>query len=38
MTKENESFAGEVAKANEKLGAGFLENLTAGWGPNQPLR
>jgi len=32
MTKENESFAGEVAQANEKLGAGFLENLTAAMG------
>ena len=32
LTKENESFAGEVAQANEKLGAGFLENLTAAMG------
>jgi hypothetical protein len=32
MTKENESFAGELAQANEQLGAGFLENLTAAMG------
>ncbi len=32
MNKENEAFAGDLAKANEKLGAGFLENLTAAVG------
>jgi hypothetical protein len=32
MTKENETFAGDLAQANEKLGAGFLENLTAAMG------
>jgi hypothetical protein len=32
MTKENETFAGDLAKANEELGAGFLENLTAAMG------
>jgi hypothetical protein len=32
MNKENETFAGDLAKANEKLGAGFLENLTAAVG------
>ena len=31
-TKENETFATDLAKANEKLGAGFLENLTAAMG------
>jgi hypothetical protein len=32
MTKENESFDADLAKANEKLGAGFIENLTAAMG------
>jgi hypothetical protein len=32
MTKENESFDADLAKANEKLGAGFIENLTAALG------
>jgi hypothetical protein len=32
MTKEHESFDADLAKANEKLGAGFVENLTAAMG------
>ena len=32
MTKENESFDADLAQANEKLGAGFIENLTAAMG------
>ena len=32
MTKENESFTGNLAEANGKLGEGFLENLTAAMG------
>ena len=32
MTKENESFDADLAAANEKLGAGFIENLTAAMG------
>ena len=32
MTKENESFDADLAQANEKLGAGFMENLTAAMG------
>ena len=32
MTKEHESFDADLARANEKLGAGFLENLTAAMG------
>ena len=32
MTKENESFAANLAEANGKLGEGFLENLTAAMG------
>jgi ferric-dicitrate binding protein FerR (iron transport regulator) len=32
MTKEDESFASTLAEANDKLGAGFLENLTAAMG------
>ena len=32
MTKEDESFASTLAEANDKLGAGFLENLTAAVG------
>jgi hypothetical protein len=32
MTKEGESFDAHLAKANEKLGAGFIENLTAAMG------
>jgi hypothetical protein len=32
MAKENESFDADMSKANEKLGAGFLENLTAALG------
>jgi hypothetical protein len=32
MTKQNPSFSGQLALANEKLGAGFIENLTAAMG------
>ncbi len=32
MTKLGSSFEGDLAQANEKLGAGFLENLTAAMG------
>jgi hypothetical protein len=32
MTKEDESFAANLAEANGKLGEGFLENLTAAMG------
>ena len=32
MTKENETLTGGLAEANDKLGAGFLENLTAAVG------
>jgi hypothetical protein len=32
MTKQHESFDADLAKANEKLGAGFIENLTAAMG------
>ncbi len=32
MTKLEPSFEGDLAQANEKLGAGFLENLTAAMG------
>jgi len=32
MTKENESFAGELARADDTLGADFLDNLTAAMG------
>jgi len=32
LKKGNESFDADMAKANEKLGAGFLENLTAAMG------
>jgi FecR protein/Putative zinc-finger len=32
MMKENESFDADLAQLNEKLGAGFLENLTAALG------
>ncbi len=32
MTKENASFDSQLALANEKLGAGFLENLTKAMG------
>jgi hypothetical protein len=32
MTKEDESFDAGLAQANEKLGAGFIENLTAAMG------
>jgi hypothetical protein len=32
MTKEGESFDADLAQANEKLGAGFIENLTAAMG------
>jgi len=32
MTKENETFEGHMAQANEKLGAGFFENLTKAMG------
>ena len=32
VSKENSEFGGDVAKADEKLGAGFLENLTAAMG------
>jgi hypothetical protein len=32
MTKQNTSFEGDFAQANEKLGAGFLDNLTAAMG------
>ena len=32
MTKENETFAGDLAQANEKLGAGFVDNLAAAMG------
>jgi hypothetical protein len=32
MTKKDESFDAGLAQANEKLGAGFLENLTAAMG------
>jgi hypothetical protein len=32
MTKEEESFQGNLAKVDEKLGAGFVANLTAAMG------
>jgi hypothetical protein len=32
MTKKDESFDADLAQANEKLGAGFLDNLTAAMG------
>jgi hypothetical protein len=32
MTKQHESFDADLAKANEKLGAGFIESLTAAMG------
>jgi len=32
MMKENESFEADLAQANEKLGAGFLDDLTAAMG------
>jgi len=32
MMKENKSFDAELARLNEKLGAGYLENLTAALG------
>ena len=32
MTKNDESFDADLAQANEKLGAGFLDNLTAAMG------
>ncbi len=32
MTRENESFGPHLALANEKLGAGFIENLTKAMG------
>ena len=32
MTRLESSFEGDLAQANEKLGAGFLENLTAAMG------
>ncbi len=32
MTKENETFAADLAAANGKLGEGFLDNLTAAMG------
>ena len=32
MTKENETFAADLAAANAKLGEGFLDNLTAAMG------
>jgi hypothetical protein len=32
LTKVQSSFEGDLAQANEKLGAGFLENLTAAMG------
>jgi ferric-dicitrate binding protein FerR (iron transport regulator) len=32
MTKQNESFDADLAQLNEKLGAGYLENLTAALG------
>jgi hypothetical protein len=32
LSKKNESFDAELAKVNEKLGAGFIENLTAAMG------
>ena len=32
MTQENESFGTDMARVNEKLGAAFLENLTAALG------
>ena len=32
MTKENETFAADLAGANAKLGEGFLDNLTAAMG------
>jgi hypothetical protein len=32
MTKRNESFDADLAQLNEKLGAGYLENLTAALG------
>ena len=38
MTKENESFDADLAQANEKLGAGFIENLTDGDGDRGGLR
>ena len=32
MTRQNASFDGDLALANEKLGAGFIENLTTAMG------
>ena len=32
MTRQNESFGGNLALANEKLGAGFIQNLTKAMG------
>jgi FecR protein/Putative zinc-finger len=32
MTKQDESFAGDLAKADDTLGAGFLDSLTAAMG------
>jgi len=32
LTKEDASFAGDLAQVNEKLGAGFIDNLTAAMG------
>ncbi len=32
MTRENQSFGSQLALANEKLGAGFIENLTRAMG------
>jgi hypothetical protein len=37
MTKEDESFAANLAEANGKLGEGFLENLTAAMGTESAL-
>ncbi len=32
LTKENDTFAADLARANSKLGEGFLDNLTAAMG------
>jgi hypothetical protein len=37
MTKENASFGSQLAQANEKLGTGFIENLTRAMGTEGAL-
>ena len=38
MTREDAAFDSHLALANEKLGAGFIENLTRRWEPKGPSR